>query len=213
MPKKNPKKEISIALKKEYYDCIKKLEESFQEISKGLSLKEIDTLYESNLIENEKSEEALEDAIEAWKFAKENMGKIDVAYVLEIHRLLMKRLRPDIAGKFRTCDVWIGGQCKWFVSVALLKEQLTTLLEDMLAATDVAMNSKKKLTVKEKEMLAKVFHIFYENLHPHFDSNGRCGRILYQVHRLLLGLQIEVIESSTKYEKYYPWFKTGETSG
>lgn len=172
-----------------------------------LPMGEVDTLYESNLIENEKSEEALEDAIEAWTFAKENMNKIDVAYALEIHRLLMKRLRPDIAGKFRTCDVWIGGQCKWFVSVALLKEQLTQLLEDMLAATDVAMNSKKKLTVKEKETLAETFHVFYEGWHGFEDGNGRSGRILYQIHRLLLGLPIKLIENKTKFTNYYPLFK------
>lgn len=204
MPKKNSKKEISAALKKEYYDCTKKLEESFQEISKGLSLLEIDCLFESNAIENEKSEEALEDAIEAWKYAKENMGKIDVAYVLEIHRLLMKRLRPDITGKFRTCDVWIGGQCKWFVSVALLKEQL----EKWIKKSRMLIERSKDFSISKKENVAKILHIELENLHFAVDGNGRCGRILYQVHRLLLGLPIKAIEASTKYEKYYPWFRS-----
>lgn len=167
-----------------------------------MTMEEVDVLYESNLIENEPSEEALEDAIAAWRFARDNMEKIDLAYILEIHRLLMQRLYPEIAGKLRDCDVWIGGRCKMFISEALLKDQLEQWLKNLRAASDpLALNE------AEMEGLAQHLHIEFENIHPHVDGNGRTGRILYQIHRLLLGLPLKVIEAKTKHELYYPWFK------
>ena len=172
-----------------------------------LSMEEIDALYESNRIENEDSIEALEDAIEAWRYAREHKDEISVAYILEIHRLLMKRLRPDIAGKLRDCDVWIGGKCKFFVSQTLLKEQLQQWIEESEGAIYQVVSKQPAARNRAKEELAKKMHVAYEEAHVFTDSNGRSGRILYQVHRLLLGLPIEVIDSKTKYDNYYPWFK------
>jgi fido (protein-threonine AMPylation protein) len=171
-----------------------------------MTMEEVDVLYESNLIENEPSEEALEDAIAAWRFARDNMEKIDLAYILEIHRLLMQRLYPEIAGKLRDCDVWIGGRCKMFISEALLKDQLEQWLRTARDGIDFVVGP-PALSVEAAETLAKKLHIEFENIHPHVDGNGRTGRILYQIHRLLLGLPLKVIEAKTKHEFYYPWFK------
>ena len=78
----------------------------------------------SNWIEREYSKEALEDALRAWKYAKANIDNISLDYILKIHYLLMRRIRPDIAGKIRHCDVWIGGHPKIFVSEYLIKTDL-----------------------------------------------------------------------------------------
>ena len=82
-------------------------------------------LQQSNYIEKEYSDEALEDAKEAWVYAvSKDIESIDINYILEIHKLLLQRLRPDIAGKFRTCDVWIGGSPKKVVSQSVFKSEL-----------------------------------------------------------------------------------------
>ena len=167
-----------------------------------VTMEEVDMLYESNLIELERSEMALEDAIEAWKYAVADKENITVQYILNIHHLLMCRLAPNIAGRFRDCDVWIGGERKKFITESVLKEQLEEWIKDLKAASNPLV-----LSDAEKEGLAQKLHIDYENFHGFSDGNGRSGRILYQIHRLLLGLPIVVIESKTKYEKYYPWFK------
>lgn len=167
-----------------------------------MTMEEVDMLYESNLIELEDSEEALEDAIAAWKYALDNMLKIDLAYILEIHRLLMQRVDPKIAGQLRDCDVWIGGHRKMFVSEVLLKAQLEQWLKDFRQSCDqIEMNEAQLADV------AKRLHIEFENIHPHVDGNGRTGRILYQIHRILLGLPMRSIEAKTKHQIYYTWFK------
>ena len=76
-----------------------------------LTTKELEFLKESNAIEREFSKKALNDAIKAWSFAKEQK-RLDYWKILGIHQRLMQRLRPDIAGKIRNCVVYIGGERK-----------------------------------------------------------------------------------------------------
>lgn len=174
-----------------------------------LPMEEVDALYESNLIENEKSMMALEDAIEAWAFAKDGkdalLGSFPDArdYILGIHKRLMKRLAPKIAGKIRDCDVWIGGEYKPFKGESFLLADLNEWIMESRP-----LKKYRKLTIEEREDLAKKWHVAFEDIHSAVDGNGRQGRILYQIHRLLLGLPIKVIAANTKYEEYYPWFRT-----
>ncbi len=161
----------------------------------------VEFLDESNRIEGELRYEALEDAIEAWNYAFLNRKHIDLEYILEIHRLLGQNIDPEIAGKFRDCDVWIGGSCKMFVSEALLKDQLKNLIKK----TKVT-GAKKELEDNRKESLVKKWHVEFERIHPFHDFNGRTGRTLYQIHRLLLGLPLKIIFNERKHENYYPWF-------
>lgn len=174
-----------------------------------LPMLEVDALYESNLIEGISSMEALEDAIEAWKFAKANKDDLmdtsllkATEYVLGIHKRLMKRLEPGIAGKFRDCDVWIGGEHKVFVDECALREQLNEWIIDSTPKDEY-----RSKPIAKREALAKEWHVLYEQAHVTTDGNGRNGRILYQIHRIMLGLPVKVIESSTKRENYYTWFR------
>ena len=156
-------------------------------------------LQQSNYIEREYSKEALEDAKESWKFAYENKDKIDLDYILKIHRLLMKRLRPDIAGKLRNCDVWIGGKKKKFHG----KEVIESELKDVLTTISIP-----RLIPDKEEEFAKHWHVIFENIHPFEDGNGRVGRILWQVHRLKLKLStIKVIHEGKEQMEYYEWFR------
>lgn len=159
-------------------------------------------LKHSNWIEQERSEQALDDAWRAWKFAKANMDDFDVDYVLKIHQLLMRNLNPYIVGKFRDCDVMIGGKRKVFTSEYHLKSDLKEVILLMLT----------KVEDKVREDYAKHCHIMFEAVHPFVDGNGRTGRILWNIHRLRMGLPIQIIHSDWPKEdgeqiNYYKWFK------
>lgn len=159
-------------------------------------------LKQSNLIEREPSPEALEDAITAWDWAWKNRDSISVDYILTIHRKLCQRIAPKIAGKIRDCDVYIGGRRKWFLSEALIKEDLQEIVR--------LMNSLKYEKGKE-EQYAKHTHVMFEYIHPFIDGNGRTGRILYNIHRLKLGMPLHVIKADYPAPfgdqiAYYQWF-------
>jgi len=159
----------------------------------------IDMLEQSNLIEKEPSREALMDAITAWDYASNTSRCMTTRMILTTHRKLLKRLRPDIAGKWRTCDVWIGGIKKTFVSEELIKKM-------MMGWIKLCNYDKVKGSKKDKEKFAKNWHIMFEEIHPFEDGNGRVGRILYNVHRFKLGLPIHIIRFEDRWE-YYEWFK------
>lgn len=162
----------------------------------------IDFLSESNKIEGVYSIQALEDAIEAWNFAFLNKDKIDLAYILEIHRLLGQRIAPNIAGKWRDCGVWIGGKHKPFISEGLIKEQVSIWIKKSKVT-----KRKKGYPEWERDRLVREWHVTFEEIHPFVDINGRTGRILWNIQRLLLGLPLLVIDSRTKEWEYYVLFK------
>jgi len=158
----------------------------------------IEFLEHSNWIEGEMRAIALDDAKKAWNYAYRNRFKIGLESILEIHKILTKRIRQDIAGKLRRCDVWIGGKRKFFISEALLKDELKDVY--------TTMNSFAYEKGKEEEF-AKHCHIMFESVHPFEDGNGRVGRILYNIHRLNLHLPVHIIHEGDEQYLYYSWFK------
>jgi len=168
-----------------------------------LTEEEVIFLKQSNYIENERSNEALADAFRAWEYARGLEGPIGLEDVLEIHRLLMGWLAPDIAGKWRECDIWIGGQRKIYVGEEVLTGQLKDWLKDFNA------KGHKKKVAEIKEEFAKANHVWFESIHPFADGNGRTGRIinlLYLIERGLLDTPIlylsgYIIDSKDQYYK------------
>lgn len=156
-------------------------------------------LEESNAIENEHSTIAFEDAFAAWKYA-ETRALICITDILIIHLTLMQRLRPDIAGEYRKCAVRIGGKIK--------KEMK---LEDfslaLLGVTNYMLESFKLDTNEEREEACKKAHVMFEEIHPFLDGNGRVGRIIYNWHRLALGLPLHIIHVGDEQYEYYTWFR------
>ncbi len=157
-------------------------------------------LQQSNFIEDERSGVAMEDSLRAWKYAINFKEEWNVNFILKVHRLLMRRIRPDIAGKLRDCDVWIGGKRKIFISEALLKEELKTWLEicDLKKIID--------LTDEEKWEEIKFWHVWIENVHPQEDGNGRLFRLLMNIQRLKVNLPVKIIHEGIEQRYYYEWF-------
>lgn len=158
-------------------------------------------LSESNKIEREYSKEALEDAKKAWTCGEIELSnkKGDIIkdvtpdLILAIHRRLMRRLNPRIAGKIRTCDVWVGNRkC---LNPKEIKEELRLWCCHSLNPTYLG-----------KEWIRNA-HIDFEKIHPFEDGNGRTGRILMNLQRLKIGLPILVIHEGDEQYEYYKWFK------
>lgn len=163
-------------------------------------------ILESNAIEGVHGDEAFEDAITAWNYA---LGKktLEVNNVLHIHKLLMKRLNPRIAGKLRTCDVWIGNQHKKYLGEEHLLWQLRSALSTIWMGIGLA-NDSGLSNEGIKDAITKEAHVAFENCHPFEDGNGRTGRIIYNWHRMKMGLPIHVIHAGTREQgDYYDWFK------
>ncbi len=166
----------------------------------GISKIELEFLDHSNRIESEYSIEALKDAVEAWEyFSNKGNPMFSFGTIIQTHQLLMKRLRPDIAGELRGCDVWAGGNKKHFTSLYLLEENINSLCRDILRNIHIRDTRTIFITMK--------YHVAFENIHPFEDGNGRVGRIIYNAHRLRLGLPIHVIHEGNEQMEYYKWFK------
>lgn len=162
---------------------------------------EIKFLRESNAIEGEYSEEALEDSIIAWNYAKNFVPegrKIDIPMILTIHKFLMKKLDSRIAGKIRKVDIWIGGRKGR--NPKGIDEKLKLLCRFQPA------NPKNYNLPHLNENAVKGWHIEFEKIHPFEDGNGRTGRILMNIQRLKIKLPILVIKEKEKQE-YYKWFR------
>jgi Fic family protein len=164
-------------------------------------------LHHSNLIENVDNDDADIDARAAWDYAM-SLKEMDVKGILQIHRILMARLNLRIAGKIRHCDVWIGGKKKKFITTYLIEQNLgmvcALMNHDTSGGLDLVVNRQTK---KGKENLAQETHVMFEDIHFAEDGNGRTGRILYNWHRLKLGLPIHVIHAGEEQQNYYLWFK------
>lgn len=159
---------------------------------------ELEFLRESNNIERVWDDDALEQAILAWFYLKDQ-DVLNTAVLLKTHKILMlHKLVGDRKGYLRQERVQVSGrECKkWYA----LPELVENYCKDVMHLIQGARNS-----TKDEERI-KDHHIRYEEIHPFVDGNGRTGRMVMNWERLKLGLPILVIKNSEK-DTYYEWFK------
>jgi fido (protein-threonine AMPylation protein) len=162
-------------------------------------------LSESNAIEREYSHEALADANQAWITGVLNFkNDFSIDLICGIHRRLMKRLNPRIAGKIRNVPVYVGNSKEYreCLKPELIKEELQKLIERW----DKNKETLKEMPDSNKEEFIKKWHVLFEKVHPFEDSNGRTGRILMNIQRLYLGLPLLIIHEGREQFSYYKWF-------
>ncbi|MEN3309929.1 MAG: hypothetical protein V7603_6131 [Micromonosporaceae bacterium] len=105
-------------------------------------------------------------------------NRLDAQTVLTMHRALMHRNEPGIAGAWRDEQVWIGGTTlgpheAWYV--APHHSRVPGAIDDL-----VAFMARDDLPVLPQAAIA---HAQFESIHPFCDGNGRTGRAL--LHALL----------------------------
>lgn len=153
-------------------------------------------LENSNWIEREYSNEALQDSHQAWMCGLISIKEEDVSLdlILAIHRRLMKRLNPRIAGKLR--KVQVGVMTKEGFKEAIHWTKIKSELESLCC-----------FVPKDEEEI-KLWHIKFEHIHPFEDGNGRTGRILLNLQRIKAGLPLLIIHEGKEQFEYYKWFKS-----
>jgi Fic family protein len=168
---------------------------------------EVEFLQESNYIEQEYSEIAIDDAIEAWEFAKLSIDfnkDIDVDLICGIHKRLMQNINKRIAGHIREIPIYVGNSTHY---KECLKPEL--IYDELIKWLKQANVKFLHVPKDDADEAIKRIHVAFEKIHPFEDGNGRVGRILMNLQRLRSCMSINVIKESERFE-YYKWFKEGE---
>lgn len=154
-----------------------------------------DYIRESNLIEDVHDPQEIEQSVKAWEFLKDHQ-KLDLSVVLETHRLILKNLKPNLAGRLRTFNVMVGHY------VAPYHAQVPDMLNYWLIDMEHALSPEFR---NMREFSTVSMHIEFEKIHPFGDGNGRVGRMLMWWHETRLGLKPTLIEFDKRWN-YYDWF-------
>ena len=159
----------------------------------------LEFLKESNAIEGVHGAVSLRQARLAWEYlVKQKELTKDV--VLETHGILMKNqdLKPEYKGKFRDCEVRIGG--RYGLHFWEIPEAINKWLGDVATSIEIPGIDGKHI---------RLDHIEYERIHPFADGNGRTGRMFMNWQRLKAKLPILIIHTGDEQWEYYDWFKDG----
>ena len=112
---------------------------------------------------------------EAMKAAVALADQIDEDAILAMHGALMRTSDPDMAGRWRSEPVWIGGGAfgpRGADFIAPHHERVRPAIEDLLAFA-------RRGDIPTLPQIA-IAHAQFETIHPFTDGNGRTGRALVQ---------------------------------
>jgi Fic family protein len=118
--------------------------------------------------------------VAAMRAALELAERLDADAILAMHAALLGELHPNIAGRWRSEQVWIGGASfgpHQAMFVPPHHEHMVLLIDDLVAfmgRTDIPLLAQ-----------AAIAHAQFETIHPFPDGNGRTGRAL--IHSMLRG--------------------------
>lgn len=101
--------------------------------------------------------------------------RLDADAILVMHRALMGHHDPDIAGRWRSDAVWIGGTSIGPHDADFVAPQA----ESVPGLVDDLMNFARRTDIAPLILIA-VTHAQFETIHPFPDGNGRTGRALIQ---------------------------------
>ena len=166
-------------------------------------------LKHSNYIENEPGfGDAFDDAARAWHDMR-GRPELHARDILLCHAQLMRTRTsiPDAAkGAWTTVQTGIyAGGLKIRQNPAPIA--VPNLIEAWVQQINRSLFAQAGFPdPDEKEEVAIGYHVSFEQIHPFQDGNGRVGRILYNWHRLRLGLPIHVI-TLKEVNAYYRWFR------
>jgi Fic family protein len=112
---------------------------------------------------------------EAMKAAIALADEVDERAILAMHEALMRAIDPDMAGRWRTEQVWIGGGAfgpRGADFIAPHHGRVAEAIADLLTFA-------RRTDVPTLPQIA-IAHAQFETIHPFTDGNGRTGRALVQ---------------------------------
>lgn len=150
-----------------------------------------DFIQQSDEIEGEYEQRTHQEHLDAWNFI-EDEKVFDEELILSAHRIIMQRLAPEIAGKWRTWDVQVGGRlCPIWQTVPERMNHFIKLFNESLYC--------------KTQIWALECHIDFEKIHPFADGNGRTGRLLYLWHCKRINIHPIIFREKDK-QGYYSLF-------
>lgn len=144
--------------------------------AKAIALAELGSKEKRNAIE-------IVGNVAAMRAALELARDINAEAILAMHKALMGEEHPELAGRWREEQVWIGGDSFGPHGAAFVPphhEHVPGLIDDL-----IAFSQRTDLPVLAQ---AAVAHAQFETIHPFPDGNGRTGRAL--IHALLRGREL-----------------------
>lgn len=114
--------------------------------------------------------------------------RMDGEAILALHEALLGHSDPDITGRWREDQVWIGGHDlgpHQALFVPPHPEHVPAAIDDLVAFID-----RDDVPVLAHAALA---HAKFETIHPFPDGNGRVGRALVHAHLRKQGLDVAAI--------------------
>ena len=112
--------------------------------------------------------------------------------IREIHSLVVKKTEEEFAGKYRTSNVFIGGDGYTPPDASQVPGEMKNLMTWFT-------NSKKKINLIE---LSALLHHKLVYIHPFFDGNGRTARLVMNITLMRAGYPLVVILKNDR-KKYY----------
>jgi Fic family protein len=106
--------------------------------------------------------------------------RLDAGAIIAMHQALLGELEPDMTGRWRAEQVWIGGSSFGPHSASFVPphhEHVPALMRDLIRFT--------RRTDLPLLVQAALAHAQFETIHPFTDGNGRTGRAL--IHAMLRG--------------------------
>jgi len=156
---------------------------------------------QSNLIDSVTPKDGTADSLKAWLYLRDQQH-LTHEVILNTHKLILQTLNPRIAGRYRDCLVTVGGQ------TPPAPEMVSGFMREWVDEVNASIPKKNEHPMFPEE-IAREMHVDFEHCHPFEDGNGRVGRMLWQWHRLKLGLSVKVIWCCDR-DEYYQWFRNSE---
>lgn len=112
--------------------------------------------------------------------------------ILELHRLVMSKVDEEIAGRYRTQQVYIEGA----VIIPPPSGKVPILMKDVLKEIN-----KKTNGIESIKSASKIYHAIAQ-IHPFTDGNGRMARLLLNLKLIRSGFP-PIVLKRTKRKSYY----------
>ena len=173
----------------------------------SLDISDVDNLNRFNPKFRERVE--IENILSGFSFIQGKKDNIDIDFILDLHRIVMKNL-TDRLGAIRREPSAIYNQSGFPVYIPPLPSQIQEFLLKLFAYV----NDKDSENILIK---AFVSHISFEKIHPFSDGNGRVGRLLLQLVLLKGGylfnglISLEEVLNERK-EEYYAYLNKSDAT-